>query len=357
MTRKPASDAKSGIPAPQASPAWQAFLTQAQALGCDLASTKWLLFCIGAHPQLISHAQILEKVRHQLSSAVVGQARTFCSKTWTDRAAEWQDILGKLARARSQLSAIPELKEYDLVPHGGLSAHPLMRKGVTIAPMPSALWSSHAFSASADPGEQEVVRRFEHLQAQLLVAYFETRARSGYRPDDFEQHEPDGSEFAAVPVGSNDVSRAVRLLSLAEHAKLVALLPIDDNPLAFWENLQKWPDQVQPLLPTEEAGSRIEHYVNSAANYFNSLRKTLNQELLEKLRRSSRTTGHDSKRPAIHGYLPGPAGLLVAGGGPVAGAEEQPSRPTGQVELTVNPPATGADSFARALSEGLAPWS
>lgn len=355
MTRKPASDAKSGIPAPQASPAWQAFLTQAQALGCDLASTKWLLFCIGAHPQLISHAQILEKVRHQLSSAVVGQARNFCSKTWTDRAAEWQDILGKLARARSQLSAIPELKEYDLVPHGGLSAHPLMRKGVTIAPMPSALWSSHAFSASADPGEQEVVRRFEHLQAQLLVAYFETRARSGYRPDDFEQHEPDGSEFAAVPVGSNDVSRAVRLLSLAEHAKLVALLPIDDNPLAFWENLQKWPDQVQPLLPTEEAGSRIEHYVNSAANYFNSLRKTLNQELLEKLRRSSRTTGHDSKRPAIHGYLPGPAGLLVAGGGPVAGAEEQPSRPTGQVELTVNPPATGADSFARALSEGLAP--
>lgn len=355
MTRKPTSDDKSGIPAPQASPAWQAFLKQAQALGCDLPSTKWLLFCIGAHPQLISHAQILEKVRHHLSTAVVGQARTFCSKTWTDRVAGWHDILDKLARARSELSAVPELKGYDLAPNSGLSGHPLMRKGVTIAPLPSALWSSHAFRDSADPGEREVVRRFEHLQAQLLVAYFETRARSGFTPDDFEQHEPDGSEFAAVPVGSNDVSRAVRLLSLAEHAKLVAVLPTDDNPLAFWDNLQQWPDQVQPLLPDRDARSRIGHYVNAAANYFNSLRKTLDQELLEKLRRSSRTTGHDSKRPAIHGYLPGPAGLLVAGGESAASPEEQPPHPTGQIALTVNPPATGADSFARALSEGLAP--
>lgn len=341
----------SAVPAPAASRAWQSFLKIAASLGCDSDALRWLMFGVGAHPLLIGHAEVLERVRRALESPAFAAAADWGSRAWVDQIPAWRDSLARLGAARTEIARAPGLEDYDARSRGRSGrSHPLMRKGITLAPVAAALWSRHAFSDDPDQAKRAVAARFERLQFHLLAANLESRARSGHTVEEFEQFAPTTVEFAPVPVSADGVSRAVRLLSEAPHAPLVDRLPEDDDSVTFSEQLQAWAASIPVLSLPADAHLHMLDYVGELARYFQRLPQILDAAVLQQRRRRARSSeGHRSERPAIHGFVAGPPGLLVA-----APEDSERDHP-GQVVVTLEPPRAGPESFRDALEQGLAP--
>jgi hypothetical protein len=330
-----------GIPAPADSPAWSILLSRAEALGCDRQAFRWLLFGVGAHPLLIAHAEVLERVRAALASPVFVKGVEWGSSRWVDFVPMWRTGLANLSAARYDLGREPGLNTYNVQPTAG--KHPLMHKGITSAPVAAAMWSRHAFNDDSDPAKRAIAMRFERLQAHLLATHFESRARSGKTIEEFEQFSPAAGAFAPVPVSADAVSRAVRSLSEARHADLVACLPDDEDSLVFADALGDWVQAVKPVCEGGHVHPHALDYAAAVQHYFNHLRPMLDAAVLERRYRRRSSGDHASTGPSVHGYV-----LVVTPG------SDDPANPRPTL-ATLEPPSTGPDGARNITEDGLAP--
>jgi hypothetical protein len=212
--------------------ACQSLIGHVEQAGGSGASVNEILWRIGGHPLLPAHARIFQHVAAALRSDVFSEPALFWAGPWRERIGVWLDTLALIDRLEPQLRADPSLPELFREPRDA-DDHPLLRQGVGRHPMAAALFNRHQYADHGDVDNgQQAADRYELTRAHVLAIYCEARERAAAGLEQFLLHDGD-REFSAVPVGAGPVGLALRDMSLAEYAPLLAQFPPTSNTPAF----------------------------------------------------------------------------------------------------------------------------
>ena len=279
--------------------ACQALIEHVERAGGAGASINEILWRIGGHPLLTAHARIFRHVATALQSDVFSTTSLFWAGAWRDQIGLWLDTLHLVERLEPQLRADASLREFFREPKDP-DDHPLLRQGVGRHPVAAALFNLHQCAGHGEAGiGQQAAERYEITRAHVLAIYCEARQRAAAGLQAFLVHDSD-REFAAVPVGAGPVGLALRDLSLAEYAPLLAQFPSTSNTPAF-------ASQMAVLQPDYSVLQR--DLIDRAARHFVQLQRylgTLASMLsAQQLQPRTRQVDEGSTGPGGHPHRPG----------------------------------------------------
>ncbi len=188
------------------SPAFAALSIHLEHASGSTDTLKTILWMIGAHPQLLAHAEIFFTVEELLQTPPFSKPCLYWSNDWRNQLNDWKDTLAQIRVLKSKLRDDPELEAmYRLAQHH--RDHPLLRQGVTRHPITAALFNRYQ---STDAKQASIAKaRFQSMRAHVLAVYFEARWRAAQGREQFMIH-VGHKEFAPVPVGAGPVGLALR---------------------------------------------------------------------------------------------------------------------------------------------------
>jgi hypothetical protein len=279
--------------------ACQSLISHVEQAGGSGASVSEILWRIGGHPLLVAHARIFQHVAAALRSDVFSEPALFWAGRWRERIGLWLDTLALIERLEPKLRADPSLPELFREPRDA-DDHPLLRQGVGRHPLAAALFNRHQFAAHREAGTgQQAVDQYELTRAHVLAIYCEARERAAAGLDKFLIHDGD-REFSAVPVGAGPVGLALRDLSLADYAPLLAQFPPTSNTPAF-------ASQMAVLQPDYSVLQR--DLIDRAARHFLQLQRYLGTLVsmlsVQQLQPRTRHVDEGSTGPGGHPHRPG----------------------------------------------------
>jgi hypothetical protein len=210
--------------------ACQALIGHVEHAGGSSACVREILWRIGGHPLLTSHARIFQNVAAALRSEVFSAASLLWAGPWRQQISSWLETLALIDRLEPQLRADPSLIELFREPKDA-NNHPLLHQGVGRHPIAAALFNRHQFSDQGDVGKgQQTAARYSQTRAHVLAIHCEARERAADGLQRFLNHAGD-REFAAVPIGAGPVGLALRDLSLAAYTPLVEQFPLASDSM------------------------------------------------------------------------------------------------------------------------------
>jgi hypothetical protein len=212
------------------SPVFQPLQSEVVHAGHQPDVLKDLMWLIGAHPQLIGHAQVFRNLRELLSHPVFEEHNIrWGNPRWTHHIESFRRLLSWLARDEKRLRQIPELEPYFRASRT-LNDHVIMYHGAKRHPLVAALWNLHEDAASRfGLGQGSAAYwRYVRLRAHMVACYMEsrTRANPGREPFLDSIHE---SEYAPAPIGFAPAGLALRMLSLSHFGTFLDVLPTSDT--------------------------------------------------------------------------------------------------------------------------------
>lgn len=242
---------------------------------------KTVLWKIGAHPQLVAHAEIFSTVAELLQTRTFSRPCLYWASSWRDELDDWKDTLARIGALESELRNAPELAAmYRSARHD--RDHPLLRQGVTRHPIPAALFNQY------QPTDDELATvaqaRFKSMRAHVLAIYFEARWRAAQGREQFMVHRGH-KEFAPVPVGAGPVGLALREFSRSKYLPLLLQLPDEVCTVDYAGAITV----LQPNYSGVNLSDR-----NDAARYFQDLQRYF--KTLPALLNSSDLTPRTKKR-------------------------------------------------------------
>lgn len=279
--------------------ACQSLIAHVEQAGGSGASVNEILWRIGGHPLLPAHARIFQHVAAALRSDVFSETSLFWAGPWRERIGLWLDTLALIDRLEPHLRADPSLPELFREPRDA-DDHPLLRQGVGRHPVAAALFNRHQCAGHGEAGNgQPAADRYELTRAHVLAIYCEARERAATGLEKFLIHDGD-REFSAVPVGAGPVGLALRDLSLAEYAPLLAQFPPASNTPAFASQMAV----LQPdfsVLPRDLIDRAARHFLQ-LQRYLSTLASMLSAQQLQP---RTRQVDEGSTGPGGHTHRPG----------------------------------------------------
>lgn len=235
---------------------FQRVRTELCGLGHDGASFDRLAFSLGMLPTLSVHGPVLQRVAELFAAPVFANASTWTKQAWISELPAWQALLNDWEKVRQSLSGRHKfLEQKHRLGVGVVPRHPLLRYGIDVAPVVSALVVRHPYRNTGDAARLELSDRFDHLQAMLTAVSIDYRWASGATVEEYLDWLPDSRrEFNSFPIDSHLACRAVRWLSEPKQISFLQALGQSIEPREFVREVRRWEMEVAPSDPN--AGSQ-----------------------------------------------------------------------------------------------------
>ena len=239
---------------------------------------KAILWRIGAPPELTALDRVFKNMTAILGSAVFAAENLDWARPWRHEVDGMLSTLGCIAAIDDLLRADPALREMFRSPEHDRD-HPLVGRGVGRHPVAAALFNEHQCKSQPAGGIGAVAaERYELVRGHVLAVYFEARSRAALDLDAFIEYDGE-KEFAAVPMRADPVGRAMRELSLAEYAPLLAQFPDATNTVEFAYSMASLqPSYADIALAYREPAAR---HFSALQRYLNAVRTLLDSTHLE----------------------------------------------------------------------------
>lgn len=266
------------------SPAFAALSIHLEHASGSTDTLKTILWMIGAHPQLLAHAEIFSTVEELLQTPTFSPPCLYWSSPWRDEVNDWKGTLAQIRTLESAPQSDPELAAmYRLARHD--RDHPLLRHGVTRHPIAAALFNR--YQPNDDEWATVAQTRFQSMRAHVLAVYFEARSRAAQGREQFMNHHGQ-KEFAPVPVGAGPVGLALREFSHSKYSPLLLQLPDEVCTVDFAAAITVLQPNYSrvPLHDRRDAA----RYFHDLQRYFNALPALLNRSDLNSRTRKGTDT-------------------------------------------------------------------
>lgn len=219
--------------APKNSPGHVELLKFAASHGVDTDALRQLFWLMNAHPELVSHARILQNLSAVLASPIFSRDYvTPWAGSWIEMIPKWIECSKLLSHNKITLSRHPDLSDFDLKPRSD-TQHPLEFRGLVRHAIPGALWTVTELLSHYPPPvwDNSASVAYFRLQAHFFAAVVESRHRLSSL--DFYEKYCGDRERPIAPTLNSAISPSIRELSFARHAPLLELLPRADSTIEY----------------------------------------------------------------------------------------------------------------------------
>lgn len=254
-----------------------------------------LLWLLGAHPQLVGHARILENVRALLQLPMLEDMQLSWAKDWTASLPAIRELVVWFCTEKSQMVEIQSLAPLFAAP-ANKAGHPLVGQHVDRHPVAAALWCQ---------ADSEFAAEYLELQGHVLAMYAEARGRAAEQRADFFTYSGT-REFAPSPMNGGPLGRAVRELAKPELAPALIQLPRARSTRQFANLLKTFTADFRDVDSTVK--SRMDDALASIKAYFANLENMLKREGLHA---RTRKAGQRSGSTGRQGYAPYASGSPI----------------------------------------------
>lgn len=196
-----------------------------------------LMWLVGAHPELIGHAQVFAHVAEALATEVFAPDNlAWMQEGLVRRLEPIRTTLHWLFRNEAKLRRIAELEPYFRQPKK-LGHHVILHHGVIRHPLCAALWNRYELSHRHTGGvRSDTEDRFLLLRTQVLAGYMNARVLAGEDQREIYLRTRLDQEFCPLPIGFRGAGLTIRELSHARYGSFLRKwLPTISNTPQFLE--------------------------------------------------------------------------------------------------------------------------
>lgn len=265
--------AKLQFTAPAESAAHAALLKAATSLGLDESALRQLLWLLNGHPDLVSHARILQNLSAILTSPIFDRdCVTIWASAWIEMVPEWAKACALLSHNAASLSKLPGLSEFDRKARSS-SQHPLDKLGLGRHAIPGALWTAFELLSHYPPPawDNSAGVAYFRLQAHVFAAVAESRFRLSSLQ--FYERYTGENERPVAPIRNKAVSPAIRELSFSLYSPLLTQFPQSDSTIEYAEQFD--PDRFDFDLLDSSCRQDAKKAVAAISRFFRRFRMVL----------------------------------------------------------------------------------
>jgi hypothetical protein len=219
--------------APANAPAHQALIQAVTEGGYNREALRRLLWLINAHPKLVAHVRVFQRVHTILASECCTEGALTWAAAWKDDIPAWSQICEWIVAHGSDLSQQSGLEEFDRKPRSA-DDHPHMNFGIARHAVAAALWSTHQSAkpnAHATEPMTPLAERFAELQSHLFLSYSDSRFRNTTL-EFYEQYTGD-TERPISPALTAGVGLALREFTRNAYGALLQQFPANRTTPEF----------------------------------------------------------------------------------------------------------------------------
>lgn len=289
--------------APKDSLAYAELLKFATSHGADDGALRQLLWLMNAHPELVSHARILQNLSAILASPIFSRdCVTPWAGSWTEMITKWIECSKLLSHNKAAISRHPQLRDFDLKSRSD-TQHPLQNRGLVRHAIPGTLWTVTELLSHYPPPvwDNSASVAYFRLQAHFFAAVVESRHRLSSL-EFYEQYCGD-RERPIAPTVNSAISPSIRELSFARHAPLLELFPLADSTIDYARQFD--PERFDLDFLSQPYRSEAKKLVAPIARFFHRFLKVLHGWRPSQYSRFGATylnrTGSNGRRP---GFIP-----------------------------------------------------